>query len=58
MAYGEVPEHAKAVPVNMLPVYVHLALALVLGLSIPAFLAGWYEQAASLIVSVSPGWLS
>jgi len=35
----------------MLPVYVHFALALALGLAIPGFLAGWYEQAAALIVS-------
>jgi len=49
MAYGNVPEHAKAVPANMLPVYAHLALALILGLSTPAFLAAWYHQAAALI---------
>ncbi len=49
MSYGDVPEHAKVVSANMVPVYVHLALALVLGLSIPGFLAGWYEQAAALI---------
>jgi hydrogenase-4 component F len=55
MVYGETTEHAISVQVNMLPVYIHLALALILGLSIPGFLAGWYEQAASLIVAVSTG---
>ncbi len=49
MCYDEVPEYAKQVPVNMLPVYIHLVLALILGISIPAFLAGWYDQAALLI---------
>ena len=49
MSYGEVPEHATRVRANMLPAYVHLALALLLGVAIPAFLAGWYEQAAALI---------
>ncbi len=49
MSYGEVPEHATRVRANMLPVYVHLALALLLGVAIPAFLAGWYRQAAALI---------
>jgi hydrogenase-4 component F len=49
MVYGEPPATAVHVPVNMQPVYLHLALALLLGLTIPAFLAGWYEQAAELI---------
>ncbi|MDQ6969228.1 MAG: hydrogenase 4 subunit F [Mariprofundus sp.] len=50
MVYGEPPEHAKDVRVNMIPVYVHFGLALLLGLAIPAFLSDWYHQAASLIV--------
>jgi len=50
MVYGETPDHAKSVKVNMVPVYIHFALALVLGLAIPEFLANWYHQAASLIV--------
>jgi len=54
MVYGEAPEYAKEVHVNMLPVYIHFALALALGLAIPSFLADWYEQAAALIVSVTP----
>ncbi len=49
MTYGEVPEHAKLVHANMLPVYIHFSLALLLGISIPGFLAGWYHQAAALI---------
>ncbi|RMG91788.1 MAG: hydrogenase 4 subunit F [Zetaproteobacteria bacterium] len=53
MVYGETAAQAVPVRVNMLPVYVHLALALVLGLSIPSFLSGWYEQAAALIVTTS-----
>ncbi len=53
MVYGEPAQQAVAVSPNMLPFYAHLALALVLGLSIPAFLAGWYDQAAALIVSTS-----
>jgi len=50
MVYGETTEHAQAVHVNMMPVYIHFVLALVLGLSIPAFLSTWYHQAAALIV--------
>ncbi|MEO5700990.1 MAG: hydrogenase 4 subunit F [Casimicrobiaceae bacterium] len=33
----------------MVPVYVHLALVLMLGLWIPSYLADWYRQAARLI---------
>lgn len=55
MVYGEPPEHARHVHVNMLPVYVHFGLALALGLAIPSFLADWYEQAAALIVAAPIG---
>ncbi len=42
---------AKRLPVRpaMVPVFVHLALVLMLGLWIPPFLADWYRQAARLI---------
>ncbi|MBI5920320.1 MAG: hydrogenase 4 subunit F [Betaproteobacteria bacterium] len=33
----------------MLPVFLHLALVLLLGLWIPPYLAGWYQQAARFI---------
>jgi len=55
MVYGEAPTHAQSVPVNMTPVYIHLTLALVLGLSIPTFLADWYHQAAILIAMAPAG---
>jgi len=49
MVFGETT--AKRLPVRpaMIPVYVHLALVLLLGLWIPPFLAEWYRQAARLI---------
>jgi hydrogenase-4 component F len=49
MAFGET--NAKRLPVRpaMVPVFVHLALVLMLGLWIPPFLADWYRQAARLI---------
>jgi len=49
MVYGDPPEHAKHIHANMLPVFIHLGLALLLGLAIPTFLADWYQQAAVLI---------
>jgi len=33
----------------LIPVFVHLAIVLLLGLYIPPYLAGWYRQAAQLI---------
>ncbi|HVN33908.1 MAG TPA: hydrogenase 4 subunit F [Casimicrobiaceae bacterium] len=49
MVFGETT--AKRLPVRptMVPVFVHLALVLMLGLWIPPFLAEWYRQAARLI---------
>ena len=49
MVFGETT--AKRLPMRpaMIPVFVHLALVLILGLWIPPFLAEWYRQAARLI---------
>lgn len=53
MVYGQVPEGQAAVRANMLPVAVHLLLVLWLGLSIPTFLAQWFDQATLLITGSS-----
>jgi hydrogenase-4 component F len=49
MIFGETT--AKRLPVRpaMLPVFVHMAIVLMLGLWIPPFLADWYRSAARLI---------
>jgi hydrogenase-4 component F len=49
MVFGETT--AKRLPARpaMVPVFVHLALVLMLGLWIPPVLAEWYRQAARLI---------
>ena len=49
MVFGETT--AKQLPhrPTMIPVFVHLAIVLMLGLWIPPFLADWYRQAAKLI---------
>ena len=49
MVFGETT--AKRLPARpaMVPVFVHLALVLMLGLWIPPVLADWYRQAAKLI---------
>jgi hydrogenase-4 component F len=53
MVYGDKPEAQQAVSANMLPVVVHLALVLWLGLSIPTFLSRWFDQATHLITGSS-----
>ena len=49
MVFGETT--AKRLPhrPTMIPVFVHMAIVLMLGLWIPPFLADWYRQAAKLI---------
>jgi len=49
MVYSAAPEDQQAVPANMIPVAVHLALVLWLGLAIPPFLSSWLDQATQLI---------
>ncbi len=49
MVYGERPKDQQPVVANMWPVIIQLALVLWLGLSIPHFLASWFDQATRLI---------
>lgn len=49
MVFGDTTLKALLHPPALVPVFVHLALALVLGLYIPPYLNGWYVQAASLL---------
>ncbi len=49
MVFGEATARRLPHRPAMLPVFVHLALVLMLGLWIPPFLADWYRQAAQLI---------
>ncbi len=53
MVFGEPPAGQKPIQANMLPVAIHLALVLWLGLSLPTFLSGWFEQATLLISGAS-----
>jgi hydrogenase-4 component F len=54
MVYGERPEQQQAIPANLWPVFIHLALVLWLGLAIPDFLANWFNQATTLISGSAP----
>ena len=49
MVFGETNVKPLAHPPAIVPVFVHLGLALMLGLYIPPYLEGWYRQAARLV---------
>ncbi len=49
MVFGETNVKPLAHPPAIVPVFVHLGLALLLGLYIPPYLEGWYRQAARLV---------
>jgi hydrogenase-4 component F len=49
MVFGETAATRLPHTPALVPVVVHLAIVLVLGLYIPPYLAGWYRQAAALI---------
>ncbi len=49
MVFGEATAQRLPHPPALLPVFVHLALVLMLGLYVPPYLADWYGQAARLI---------
>jgi hydrogenase-4 component F len=49
MVFGDTTLKALTHPPALVPVFVHLLLALVLGLYIPPYLSAWYVQAAGLL---------
>jgi hydrogenase-4 component F len=49
MVFGETNVRPLAHPPALLPVFVHLALGLMLGLYIPPYLDTWYRQAAAML---------
>ncbi len=49
MVFGETTAQPLPHPPALLPVFLHLALVLMLGLYIPPYLAQWYRQAAAMI---------
>ena len=49
MVFGETSGERLPHPPALIPVFVHLALVLLLGLYIPPYLAEWYRQATALI---------
>jgi hydrogenase-4 component F len=53
MVFGEAPAGQSPVHANMMPVYVHLAIVLGLGISIPVVLARWFNEATILITGSS-----
>ena len=49
MVFGETLMPRLPHPPALVPVFVHLALVLMMGIFIPPYLAAWYRQAAALI---------
>jgi hydrogenase-4 component F len=49
MVFGETTAQRLPHPPAVLPVFVHLAIVLLLGLYIPRYLADWYRAAARMI---------
>ena len=49
MVFGETTVRALPHPPALVPVFVHLALALMLGVYVPPYLDAWYRQAAQMI---------
>jgi hydrogenase-4 component F len=49
MVFGETSLPRLPHPPALVPVFVHLALVLMMGIFIPPYLAAWYRQAAALI---------
>ncbi len=49
MVSGEIPPYQKHLKVAHIPVLLHMALVLVLGLYMPKFLAGWFQTAVVLL---------
>ena len=51
MVFGDTSLKPLAHPPALVPVFVHLALGLMLGLYVPPYLDGWYRQAARMLGS-------
>ena len=49
MVFGDTSVRPLAHPPALLPVFVHLALGLMLGLYVPPYLDAWYRQAAQML---------
>jgi hydrogenase-4 component F len=49
MVFGDTTATRLPHPPALLPVFVHIGLALLLGIYVPPFLADWYREAARLI---------
>ncbi|MCL4744895.1 MAG: hydrogenase 4 subunit F [Burkholderiaceae bacterium] len=49
MVFGETNLNSPAHPPALIPVFVHVALGLMLGLYVPPFLAQWYREAARMV---------
>jgi hydrogenase-4 component F len=49
MVSGDIPDNQKPIKVAHLPVILHMALVLIIGLYIPDFLNQWFHKAVELL---------
>ncbi len=49
MVFGHVPGYQKPLKASHIPVFVHMALILILGLYLPSFLSQWFHTAVGLL---------
>jgi hydrogenase-4 component F len=49
MVFGDTPAYQKTLKVSHLPVLLHMALVLVIGIYLPDFLSQWFHKAVELI---------
>ncbi|BCB95686.1 hydrogenase 4 subunit F [Dissulfurispira thermophila] len=49
MVSGEIPEHQKSMKVAHVPVILHMALVLIIGIYLPDFLNRWFHTAVGLL---------
>ncbi|MDI6729480.1 MAG: hypothetical protein QMD44_11220, partial [Thermodesulfovibrionales bacterium] len=49
MVSGEIPEYQKPMKVANVPVMLHMALVLVIGIYLPDFLSRWFHTAVELL---------
>lgn len=50
MVFGSVPPNQRRIRASHLPVIIHMAVILVLGLYLPTFLSQWFHKAVELLV--------
>lgn len=49
MVFGRIPDNQRPITASYIPIIMHLALVLALGIYLPKFLSGWFHAAVELL---------